>query len=323
MELAYLVPVAGLCLLGGSLFLLRSRTDGGPHPVVRGLLEQAMAQRSVMLVEFIDQELASGRFFGSCGEFDEDTVLIDVALRTERSEWIGEAVLVSFRIDHKGASSHYQFTSRLCGLPRGVGGFSMLLEAPAEIMPNQRRSFIRLIPSTGVVFGVAIWSLKDAQPRPDDPASLGAAQCIYRQDHSAQLALLNVSATGMRLEFKRPRDDQASIEPQPGARLICLLMLRSQGGGQPLPLWLECTVKNRAEKENGAHSIVGLNFNAWAVTHGGKDAITWFTVGEGGAVGPLGTWILRQQLVQLTQRKTAETFDGPRRSSPRARKDTP
>ena len=302
MELVYLVLVVGLCLLGGSLFLLRSRKRGGMHPMVRGLLEQAIDQRSVMLVEFAGPELAGGRFAGSCVEFDEDTVRIDIALHKELSEWIGEAVLVSFRIDNKGTSSHYQFTSRLCELPRIAGGVGMLLDLPAEIIPNQRRSFVRLVPSKGVVFGVAIWPLKATQQRPDDPASLGAAQLIYRQDHSEQLLLLNVSAAGLRLELKRPQDDQPSIDPQLGDRLICLLILRSQEGAHPLPLWLECAVMNRAEKEDAPHSIVGLHFSGWAVSLGGKGAINWFTVGAGGAVGPLGAWVLRQQLVQLAQK---------------------
>jgi len=302
MEHLYLVLIAGLCLFGGSMFLLRSRKRGGLHPVVRGLLDQAVDQRSVMLVEFMNQEFG-GRFAGSCVEFDEKTVLLDVFLYKELSAWIGEAVRVSFQLDNKGASSYYQFASRLRGTPCGNGGFGMLLDMPAEIIPNQKRSFVRVAPFEEMTFGVGIWALKATQPRPDDPASLGAAQISYRRDHAEQLSLLNVSAAGLCLKLQHAQETQALLDPQPGDRLLCLLMLCSQDGEQTLPFWLECTVANRAEQEDGSHTIVGLRFNAWAVPHRGKGAVDWFAVGEEGAVGPLGAWVLRQQLAQLTPKK--------------------
>lgn len=301
MEHWYIVLFVGLCLLGGSMFLLRSRKCGGLHPVVRGLLDQAVDQRSVMLAEFMDQELAGGRFAGACVEFDEKTVLLDVFLHKELSEWLGEAVLVNFQLDNKGVSSYYQFASRLRGLPRGSGGFGMLLDTPAEISPNRKRRFVRVAPFAEVIIGIGIWPLKATQPRPDNPVSLGAAQIRYRRDHAKHLSLLNVSASGLRLKLKHAQEEQALLDPQPGDRLLCLLMLCSQDGEQTLPFWLECTVANRGEQEDD--TIVGLRFNAWAVPHRDKGAVEWFVVGEAGAVGPLGAWVLRQQLAQLTPKK--------------------
>jgi hypothetical protein len=303
MDLLYFAPVAGLCLLGGCIFLLRQRRRVGLHPVVRELLEQAADQRSVMLVEFAGHELAGGRFFGPCVEFDEYTVLIDVSLHKELSEWIGETVLVSFKIDHKRTSSYYQFASRLRELPRRFGGFGMLLDTPAHITPNQRRNFVRVSPLKEVTFGVGIWPLKPAQARPSDPASLGAAQLSYRKDHPEYLSLLNVSAAGLGLQLRRLRKDQPLLDPQPGDRLLCLLMLRSQEGERTLPFWLDCTVMTRGERGDEPHTVVGLQFNAWAVPNQGRDAVNWFAVGEEGAVGPLGAWVLHQQLAQLTQKK--------------------
>ena len=305
MELWYLAPVAGLCLAAGYLVLLRPRRRGGPHPVIRALLDCALDQRSVMLVEFTDHDLVSGRFFGPCVEFDEKTVLIDVSLHKELPEWIGETVLVSFKIDNKGTSSYYQFASRLLNLPRRIGGFGMLLETPAEIIPNQKRSFVRVSPPKEATFGVGIWSLQLKQERPSDLASLGVAQISYRQDRLEQLALLNVSAAGLALKLQRPQENRPSIDPRPGDRLLCLLILRAQAGEQTLPFWLDCTVMNRGEKEGSRHIVVGLRFEAWAVPHQGKELVDWFAVGEGGAVGPLAAWVLRQQLAQLGQKRAS------------------
>jgi len=302
MEYLHLALLAGLCLLGGCFFLLRFRRRGGLHPAVRDLLGQAVLQRSVMLVELADHGAANGRFFGPCAEFDEKTMLIDLSLRKEISEGMHEAVLVSFKIDNKGASSYYQFTSHLRGLLRRVGGFGILLDTPAAIIPNQKRSFVRLSSLKEATFGVGIWQLDPDRGHPDDPASMGAAQLVYRHDHLEHMSLLNVSAGGLCLELKRPQENRPSIDPQPGDRLLCLLVLRAQEKEQLLSFWLDCTVMNRGTEEDGSLAV-GLHFNAWAIPQRSKGAVDWFAVGEGGAVGPLAAWVLRQQLAQLGRKK--------------------
>ena len=273
------------------------------HPVVRALLEQAVDQRSEMLVEFTHHDLAGGHFSGPCADFDEETVLVDAALHADLSGWIGETVLVSFRLANKGVSSYYQFASHLHGLPRRSGGFGLLLETPTEIVPNQKRSFVRISPRKEVVFGVGIWALPTTLPSPDMPGSLGVAQASYRQDHQAQLALLNLSAAGLCLKLLRPPENPPALDPQPGDRLLCLLILGSQAGEQTLSFWLDCNVANCGGKEDEPYSIVGLHFNAWAVPSRDRGAVTWFPVHEGGAVGTLAAWVLRQQFAQTLRRK--------------------
>ncbi|MDR2695970.1 MAG: hypothetical protein LBC79_06285 [Deltaproteobacteria bacterium] len=280
------------------LSLLRSGSSGGLHPVVRELLEQAMDQRSIMVVAFTHHEMADGRFSGPCTDFDEHTMLVDVALRRDYSAWTGEAVRVHFRLDNKGARSYYQFASRLRGLSRGSNGRGMLLDIPAEIVSSQKRSFVRIAPRKDAVFGVGVWQLSPGQPCPGIPTSLGAAQASYRQDHQAQLALLNLSAAGLCLKLRHPQEDRPSINPQLGDRLLCLLMLGSWEAEQTLSFWLDCTVVNRGDRENEPYSVVGLHFNAWAVPSKARGAVSWFPVHQGGAIGSLASWVLRQQFVQ-------------------------
>jgi len=297
MDFLYLAPIAGCCILCG-YFLVYSRKRSALHPVVRELLNQAVDQRSVMQVEFSGRDRVEERFFGPRVKFDEHTSLIDLALRGECAEWAGETVSVNFTITHRGINSYYQYVSRVRGLSRLADGFAILLDTPAEILPNQKRSFVRVAPSSEATFGVGIWVLNPTQERPSDPASLGVAQIRYRQDHARQMSLLNVSATGLCLQLLRTQEDAPAIDLQPGNRVLCLLMLRSQKDGQTLPFWLDCTVANRAERKNEPYSVIGLNFNAWAVPHQGKGMVDWFAVGDNGAVGPLGAWVLRQQLAQ-------------------------
>ena len=286
------------------LSLLPSRKRSGMHPVVRGLLEQAVDQRSVMQVAFTDPELAAGRFSGPCAEFDEKSVLVDVALHKKLSEWIGEAVQVSFKIDSRRLSSYYQFVSHLCALSRLGAGFGMVLAAPAEILSNQKRSFVRISPRKEVIFGIGIWELKPTQARLSDPSSLGAAPVSYRQDHQRELVLLNLSAGGLCLKVQCPQEEQPSMDPRPGERLLCLLMLAAQEGEPTLSLWLESTVMNRKDLASEPYSVVGLRFDAWAApVQDRKGVVKWFGLGEDGAISSLATWVLRQQLQQLPQNK--------------------
>ena len=315
--LVYIIPLAGLCLAG--IILLRFRRRGSVNSVARELLERAIDQRSVMVVEFADPALSHGRSFGPCAEVGRRGVLIDVSLSKERTGWIGETVLVSFKIDSKNSSSYYQFTSRLRSLPRSIGGFGMLLEVPTEIVSGQHRHFVRISPRLDAVYGIGLWPLPHTQPRPDNPAVLGVAPLSYRKDHPESLSLDNLSAGGMGLRLQLPPKDppqegepqegepqedppqakQPSLDPQPGDRLLCLLILRSQTEGRPLPFWLDCSVVNRREEQDEQYCMVGLHFDAWAVPHRGKKTVDWFTVGGGGAAGPLVSWVLQQQLAQF------------------------
>ena len=285
------------------LSLLPSRKRDGLHPVVRGLLEQAVEQRSVMQVTFTDPELASGRFAGACAEFDEKTLLVDVALHKNLSAWIGEAVQVRFKIDSKRTTSYYQFASHLRALSRLGASFGMVLASPEAILSNQKRSFVRIAPRKEVIFGVGIWELKPTQTHLGDPTSLGTALVSYRQDHQKELVLLNLSAGGVCLKVQRSHEEDLSAALQPDDRLLCLMMLGSQDGEQTLSLWLESTVMNRRELTSEPYAVLGLRFDAWGAVptqvKGSTSTVQWFGVGEDGAISSLATWILRQQFQQL------------------------
>ncbi len=305
-----LITAPALCLAAVIFyfFLRRPVKNDDLHPVIRDLLERAMDQRCIMLVEFNAPELSAGRFFGPCAEFNRQRVLIDASLNNEMPEWIGELVLISFKLETKGASSYYQFPSRLRAMPRRPGGFGLLVDTPEEILPNQKRNFVRLSPPKEATFGLGVWLLKPDMVRPNDPSVLGKALLSYRQGKSEQLSLLNISAGGLRLKIPSAACGEIT-DALPGERLLCLLMLRSAEGEQTLPFWLDCTIMNRMEPtplpEEEATVILGLRFDAWAVPVQGKGVVNWFAVGEGGAVGPLASWVLRQQMAQFAQKRNS------------------
>ncbi|MDR0466723.1 MAG: PilZ domain-containing protein [Deltaproteobacteria bacterium] len=163
-------------------------------------------------------------------------------------------------------------------------------------MNEQKRNFVRVSSDQEQTIGVGVWRLQPNQERPDDVAALGVAHLSHHPDQQDQLSLLNVSAGGLCLRLKLSQEGKPPLEANPGDRLICLVMLRRQTKDRSLPFWLDCTVMNRREEEDGLHCAVGLHFHAWAAPQPGKTKIEWFSVGDEEAVGPLGSWVMREQL---------------------------
>lgn len=310
-----MIIAAAAVLCAAVLYLFRHRSSAKTRldPVIGGLLNLAADQRSTMLVEFEGPETFGAQLSGPLLAVTAHGLLIDVALRGDSpSRWIGESVQVSFKIEGKGASSYYRFVCRVRDMPSRFGAHALLLDNPEEIRSSQRRRFVRIALTGENTFGMGVWLLRPETPRPAVPSALGHALYSYRRDKTEQLALLNISAGGLRMQIRAPEADEAGAM-RPGARLICLVMLRSdETEGKTLPFWLDCVITHKLDPEEDAQEAedeaegnrrltFGLSFTAWAVQNRGKGAVDWFTVEEGGAVGPLAAWVLRRQIARYAQ----------------------
>jgi hypothetical protein len=284
------VSLAALYVVARRFFRRKSALKR--NPVVRELLDHAVAQRSVMRVEFVLSDGGGMFFSGPCGSVGSRLLRVDACLKSPLPERLGAVVEVTFALTNRGARSHYRFMSRVRGMPRRRGGVALLLECPEEITHNQKRGFVRLAPPKETIFGVGIWPLAAGAPRPPEPAALGNAAFSYRQDKEGRLSLANISAGGLNVKVSEAGEDASDIRPCP--RLLCLLLLRALEKGQLLPIWLDCSVV-RSESGESAVSL-GLRFDAWAVPNRGRDGVEWFPVGGDGAVGPLASWVLRRQM---------------------------
>jgi hypothetical protein len=293
--MALLLIAASLAALYVGVLLFSRRRRKGvlrPNPVVRGLLESAVARRSIVRVELASSDGDGALFSGPCGSVGSRLLRVDVSLRRPLPDCLGMAVEATFALTSKGTRSYYRFTSRVRGMPRRRGGTALLLDCPEEIIPNQKRSFVRLAPPRETVFGMGIWPLAAGSPRPPDPSAFGAAVFSYRQDKEGRLSLVNISAGGLSARIPETGDGAPDIRPH--NRLLCLLLLRALEKGQLLPIWLDCSVV-RSESEQSVVNL-GLRFDAWAMPNRGRDGVDWFPVGVDGAVGPLASWVLRRQM---------------------------
>jgi c-di-GMP-binding flagellar brake protein YcgR len=269
--------------------------------IARGLLLSAIDQRSTMDIELSAEGILSHVLSGPCSSIENDKVAVEaVGLKRGLQAWIGEPVDVSFRLTHKGTSSYYHFTSRVIGMQDDPSSVSVLLALPDQVLPMQKRSFVRITPQSSHLLGIGLWPHDPAQPLPMTYAKLGSAVLSYRPGQVAQCTLLNLSAGGMRMEVPKDLLPLLPAELTLESQLLCLLLLRSPVSDQSLPFWLACAVVSLTDnpEEDAPDLIIGLKFKAWALSEAGSQDIVWFPTGRSGEVTPLASWVLRHQLEQ-------------------------
>jgi hypothetical protein len=291
--------VAPACFL---LFRLRKRRRDQiivmQQRVVFALLDTAIAQRSVMELEFSSPEAHGRKVSGPCSEVRDDRIVVDLGLEYSVQSWIGETVEVSFKLDYKNTSTYYRFPSRIAAMHTGARDLAVEIDLPDYIYPTQKRNYVRIRPTPGHILGMGLWSLDPMLPLPLDSTALGRAVLSYRPGKVLQCVLLNISAGGMRIAVPKALSQQFPIDLTLQSHILCLLLLRSQDGGEPMPFWLVCTVPSLFEDQEHAQVIIGLKFKVWALSEAGSSDILWFPVGKSGEVAPLASWVLRHQLEQ-------------------------
>jgi len=271
--------------------------------IVRDVLSQAIDQRSTMEIEFSAEDLKGRMWSGPCVTIKQDTMTVAIGVERNPKRWIGEHVEVSFKIDHKGSQDFYRFFSQILDMRDGSLGITAKLALPSHILPVQKRHFVRISPSSSHLLGIGLWSLDATQPLPLNHTTLGGAALSYLPGKPAQCSLLNLSASGMRLEVPQEFLPQLPIALTLASHLLCLLMLRGADGNQRMPFWLACTVVSLLEnpKEDTPKVIIGVKFRYWALSETGGHDIGWFPVGKTGEAPPLASWVLRHQLEQNTR----------------------
>jgi hypothetical protein len=269
--------------------------------ITKELLLKAIVQRSTMEIELSAEGMRGHVLSGPCSSIENDMVAVDaVGLTRSLQTWTGEPVEVSFKLDHKGTSAYYRFSSRVIGMRDLPMAVSVQLALPLHILSMQRRSFVRITPMPSHLLGIGLWPLDPAQPLPQNYTTLGSAVLSYRPGQLAQCILLNLSAGGMRMEMPK---DVLSLLPTDltiDSQLLCLLLLRASNSSEPLPFWLACTVVSLADNLNDdAPGLnIGIQFKAWALSETNSQDIGWFPTGRSGEVTPLASWVLRHQMEQ-------------------------
>lgn len=277
----------------------------------------AMEQRSIMTVTFPDPEMADMAFSGPCLHAADGVLHIDAPFQGKHFSCFDKAVDVSFVLNNGTASSYFRFISTVFGYARGSG---FVLEAPKELVSNQRRNFVRITPPDANILCLEIWPLEseDLPPVRSFAPLIGGGWSKKEN----RVALLNISTSGLRLKVTG-HPDGSMMRFEEGSRLVCFLWLKNvesrselsaaaaKTPASPKPpacekasaFWLACTVKHCMEEKEGPGVLLGVNFTDWAVPDEGKNPPSWSRAGEAGRVDPLGDWVWRQQLALASRNR--------------------
>jgi c-di-GMP-binding flagellar brake protein YcgR len=303
--LAALATVLGVGFL---VAFLQKRSISRRHAqqrkrIVRELLNSAIDQRSTLELAFTSEDMHGRVLSGPCTSISDDSATVDIGIEHRLESWIGETVDVSFQLPYKDTSAYYHFPSRVIGWRDRPLMISVELALPSQILPMQKRTYMRINPLPGHILGMGLWSLDPTQPLPPHSTSLGCASLSYRPGKLTQCSLLNLSAGGMRIEVPQALLQQFPLSLTLQSQMLCLLLLRSPDSDQPMPFWLACTVVGLIENQEDANVVIGLKFRAWSLSETGNSNIVWFPAGKSGEVSPLASWVLRQQLEQNKRRE--------------------
>jgi len=302
---AVLASVLGASFLAA---FLQKRNTSRSHArqrkrIIRELLNNAIDQRSTLELEFTSEDMHGRMLSGPCSSISDDKVTVDIGVEHRLQTWIGEPVNVSFKLAYKNTSAYYYFPSQVIGWRDRPLTVSVELAMPEQILPAQKRTYMRINPLPGDILGMGLWSLDPAQPLPPHSTNLGCASLSYRPGKLTQCSLLNLSAGGMRIEVPNALLQQFPLSLTLQTQLLCLLLLRSSDSDHPMPFWLACTVVSLVENLEDSNVIIGLKFRAWSLSETGNSNIVWFPAGKAGEVSPLASWVLRQQLEQNKRRE--------------------
>lgn len=236
---------------------------------------------------------------GTCLQVDASRIVIRADVPLDKSVWTvwaGRAVLARFSFDWGLGSAAgkraFQFFGRIQGGHLGRGETLISLTRPARIERIQHRLFPRTTPEPeDVALGFWPWPVAASLPAgaPAGPPALVCGRPARRTDNAR---LENISASGVGLAVRR---EAAADPPQEG---VLLLSLR-QGRGEPLTLWLACSLRHATPCADGirrSHAVLGYVLEAWSPWEQGLDfrkKLEWRPVAPGGEVPALLRWVLR------------------------------
>ena len=291
------ILLAALAVLGMGIFFLRRKGDGEPGGLletptfISQMLTQGMDQRCRFDVSLGTGDDRARVLRGPCVAVEQTAFTIDANLGYNMPSWTGQQVQVFFTMHRGRTSSSYDCTTEISGIVPYRGGYAIRLRIPAKLANNQRRAFVRLAPSRGLVADMGLW-MDCAALKSGNTAPMDLTEPTFPFEN---LRLDNVSAGGARVtvEFSERRHAiQAQVSK--GHALLLHLRLRDVPDGRTLTLWLKCVV-TLVQPETGGVGI-GLRFTSWAATTDPQAEFAWFSGEKEGGVAPLAAWVMRRHL---------------------------
>jgi len=143
---------------------------------------------------------------------------------------------------------------------------------------------------------------------------LGIPMCTYRPQKVSQVALLDISAGGVRLRLDADRCRQLPDGLRSGDAFIVMIVFADwQGDAEPRQIWFKCECRHTGVHADG-NPLIGLQFHSWSLTEKLTDPIVWTDLEEHEEVPPLFEWLIAQS--RATPSATEGNIESGRQQGP-------
>jgi hypothetical protein len=308
---AAVIFIFGIIALVRNLFLRRqvfipAGWIAAPR-VVRGLLNNAIVQRSTFEVQFTDKA-QSGHPIIRCtpDSFGQDDLSLQVyGISGIAGGWIGREIACYFRINIKDQSVYYTFNTGIIGAENKERGLTLLwVKMPERMQNRQKRAFLRLSPPPELLLGSAVWFGPNL-PADDNLDSMNnwvKPNLALLPNRAPQFYIKDLSAGGLRLRIPNsagPEAENSGYNFSVSESIIVLLDLHDPDSDRKIRFWLKCRIQNVLGDFKGQNIELGMQINAWAVPRERGPALEWLRLTSDNEVAPLGNWIVRRHMEQF------------------------
>jgi len=270
---------------------------------IRAVFELALTQRSKMELGFTRRDKARQTTSCQLTDTTAETLVLDLSDFIEVHQgWLGRSFECFFRIQagkSTGQMNFYTFTAEVMGVKKLADGSTQLtLAMPDHVVLQQKRVHLRLEPPTQYVLGVALWPQQlDEKARPvTNVKAWGRPPLVLIPGKTGgALRLVNLSASGLRLEVAYEARREAGMELEIGQYMNLLLTLHEPTTKAVLKYWLVARVQNRYEDYSSKELEVGLRITGQGQRQQDSPEIAWRKVPEDG-LPDLENWVVRRHL---------------------------
>lgn len=285
------ILVAFLAMIGAALYKKhRTRQElAGQKKTVVEVLHDALNNRCRLDIKFTKGD-TSGRYMrGPCMAVGTDRILVDTGLRYGLHGWIGMEVHVFFQLSSAKGMRYYDFFSTVTQVHRYEAGYALELNTPQKLNNNQKRTFVRLIPTWRMVKELNLWTRLPQSGLHIPPVEMPPP--IYT---AASVTMDNISGGGIRFLLTL-EEGEAPPAMEQGEKLYMYLSAQGLDLKESLQLWLISEIVD-IKATTPEIFTVSVRFQSWAPDTAPDIELSWFPADSEGGVPPLAAWVMLRHL---------------------------
>ncbi len=308
--LLFVVVLGTVAFLLNRLFFDRKEKNPGIislHGKIKNLFDLALEQHTKIEFKLTQPEANGTKLILPCSlaDYKESTLVLDAGTFYVHSGLLGREAQCFFHIEstkHPGQVQFYNFISSISGVVRRKDGTALIsLELPEKLFLGQKRVHMRLVPPEPCVLGLALWPVPGCSgaDMPEHPRDWGDPLFLYSKRKKENLALINLSAGGIRLSARYSAASKAGKLFEVGEYYILLFQLLNPVSKIREHYWCLVRVQNRYEDHMDNKIEMGMSFlDEGKTTEDVPMRIQWQKISPLG-IEKLSNWIQQRYLEQF------------------------